>query len=253
MDGADKFQNQAQFLCRFLGLTMNYGNEMAQWCLKANGKIVPRRSAVPLNTSQLNNNEEILKRNVFTNFIRKRYGDSINFPPLPIKTEDLDFFPYEDGGEKNTPRLIPDTEAVYSTGLPVLQQPVTYRILNNKVYLSQGGSMQVAKAAQRVLDEDGKLVGTYSFNTMLNTLVCDVEFPDGATNPYTANIITKNIHNSLDSDGHISRTFGEILNYYKTANTVAIDDATDVGRNGRRYQRKTTAGWNLLIGMKGVS
>ena len=61
MDGAAKFQNQAQFLCQFLGPTKNDGNEIAQWCLKANGKIIHRRSFVPLTTAQLNNNEEIMK------------------------------------------------------------------------------------------------------------------------------------------------------------------------------------------------
>ena len=40
------------------------------------------------------------------------------------------------------------------------------------------------------------------------------------------------------------------MNYCKTAKYVAIADATTVGQNGRIYQRKTTAGWNLLIGMK---
>ena len=54
MDGAAKFPNQSQFLCRVLGTTKNDGNEMAQWCLKANGKIVPRRYFVPITTSQLN-------------------------------------------------------------------------------------------------------------------------------------------------------------------------------------------------------
>ena len=85
---------------------------------------------------------------------------------------------------------------------------------------------------------------------MLNTLMYDVDFPDGATKPYAANIIADNIHNSVDSDGHRSRPFGEISNYCKTANTIAIADATAVGRNGRRYQRNKTAVWNLLIGMK---
>ena len=61
MDGAAKFPNQAQFLCRVLGTTKNDGNEMAQWCLKANEKIFPRRYDVPLTTPQLNSNEEILK------------------------------------------------------------------------------------------------------------------------------------------------------------------------------------------------
>ena len=39
--------------------------------------------------------------------------------------EDIYFVPYEDDGEKDTPRLIPETEAVGSTGLHVLQKPVT--------------------------------------------------------------------------------------------------------------------------------
>ena len=167
--------------------------------------------------------------------------------------EDLDFSPYEDDGEKNTPRLIPDTESVDSTGLPVLQQPVTDILPNDQLYLPQGESIQVAKVSWRVLDEYGKLVGTYSDNLMLNTLMYDVEFPDGATKPYAANMIAENIHNSVDSDGHQYRFFGDILNYCKTPNAVAIDDATVVERNRRRYQRKTTSVWNLLIWMKDLS
>ena len=164
--------------------------------------------------------------------------------------EDLDFIPYEDDGEKNTPRLIPETEAVYSTGLPVLQQPVTDRLLHNQVYLPQGESMQVTKVSRIILYEDGKLVGTYSDNPMINTHMYDVEFLDSATKPYAANMISENIHNSVESDVHRSKPFGDMMNYCKTANAVAIADDTAIGWNGRRYQSKTNAGWNLLIGMK---
>ena len=73
--------------------------------------------------------------------------------------------------------------------------------------------MKVAKVARRILDEDENIVGTYSENPMLNTLMYDVELLYGATKPYYANMIAENIHNSVDSDGHQSRTFGEILNY----------------------------------------
>ena len=71
-------------------------------------------------------------------------------------------------------------------------------------------SMQVAKISRRILDEDGKLVGKYSNNPMLNTLMYDVEFPDGATKPYAVNMIAENIHNSVDLDGHRSRPFGGV-------------------------------------------
>ena len=52
-------------------------------------------------------------------------------------------------GDKNTPWLIPEAEAVDSTVLPVFQQPVIDRLLNNQVYLPQGESMQVAKVVRR--------------------------------------------------------------------------------------------------------
>ena len=58
--------------------------------------------------------------------------------------------------------------------------------------------MKVAKVSRRILDEDGKLVGTYYENPILNTLMYDVEVPDGATNPYAANMIAENV----DLDGH---------------------------------------------------
>ena len=76
---------------------------MAQWCLKANGEMVPRRFVVPLTTAKLNNKEEILKRIFFTNCIRKSYVDSINLDHFPINMEDLYFSPYGDDGEKIQP------------------------------------------------------------------------------------------------------------------------------------------------------
>ena len=117
------------------------------------------------------------------------------------------------------------------------------------IYL-KGRVCKFSKVSWRIIYEYVKLVGIYYDNLMLNTLMYDVEFPDSATKPYAYNTIDENIHNSVDSDVHWSITFGETVNYCKTANAVAIADATVVGRNGRRYQRKTTAGWNLLIGMK---
>ena len=55
MNGAAKLPNQSQFLCLVLGPTKNDGNEMAQWCLKMNVNILPRRSIFPFKTSELKN------------------------------------------------------------------------------------------------------------------------------------------------------------------------------------------------------
>ena len=80
----------------------------------------------------------------------------------------------------------------------------------------------------------------------------DVEFPDCATKPYVSNTIAEKIHKYVDLYGHQYRPFGGILNKCKTANAVAIADAIDVKRDGRRYQRKSTSVWNLPIEMKDI-
>ena len=38
----------------------------------------------------------------------------------------------------------------------------------------------MAKVVRRVVDSDGKAVGTYNSNPILNTMVYECEFPDGA-------------------------------------------------------------------------
>ena len=58
---------------------------MAQWVLKANGKVVPQRSLPPLTIAEKHSKVENKKRDVFDALIERRMGTSINPPPT---TED---------------------------------------------------------------------------------------------------------------------------------------------------------------------
>ena len=64
---------------RFLGLAKNKGNEMTQWCLKSNGKFVPRRTVKRITAEQLapSNAVEIAKRTAFEDCISRKLGDSL--------------------------------------------------------------------------------------------------------------------------------------------------------------------------------
>ena len=77
---------------------------MAQWILKENGKVVPRRTLHRLTSNELapSNKVEIDKHSNFTLLIRANLGDSISLPhaPLPAVHEDLwDLEPYYDKQE----------------------------------------------------------------------------------------------------------------------------------------------------------
>ena len=62
--------------------------------------------------------------------------------------------------------------------------------------------MQSAKVIGRSKDVDGKIIGDYNNNSILNTMIYDVEFPDGEVQEYSANVIAENIYAQVDVEGH---------------------------------------------------
>ena len=78
-----KYPYQQECLGRCLGPAKNEGNEMAQWILKFNGKIVPRRSVRRLTPGELalSNETEVRKRQQFDENIQSKLGDSYSLPP----------------------------------------------------------------------------------------------------------------------------------------------------------------------------
>ena len=63
---------QQRVLGRVLGPARGSGNEMAQWILEANGRVVPRRSLRPLNVDEVHSPVEIKMREVFDELIQRR-------------------------------------------------------------------------------------------------------------------------------------------------------------------------------------
>ena len=49
---------------------------MAQWVLKANGNVVPRRTLRPLKVDEVHSPTEAKKRETFTALIERRWGTS---------------------------------------------------------------------------------------------------------------------------------------------------------------------------------
>ena len=75
------------------------------------------------------------------------------------------------------------------------------KIINAEVLLQHGDSVQYAKVLQRSLGPDGITVGKYDDNPGLNSIIYDVEFPDGTVKEYSANVIAENMLTQVDSDG----------------------------------------------------
>jgi hypothetical protein len=250
-ENKNKFPFNKEVLGRVLGPSKGEGNEMAQWILKANGNVVPRRSHRPLKTEEVHSEQERMKRNVFDALIVRRWGTSIN-PPNNEDTEDSDtggdeFEEYEDEDEEA--RVIPDIEdTVDAKGRLLNQMPAYDRILNSEVSLQVGEDMAVGKVTQRALGPDGTVAGTYDENPSLNTMIYEVEFPNGDVKEYAANIIAENMLTQVDTDGYSLTMMKGIIDYKKD-DAVAIpkSEMHVVTSRGNKKLRKTTIGWKLLV------
>jgi hypothetical protein len=244
-DQKEKFPFNREVLGRILGPAKGEGNEMAQWVLKANGRVVPRRTCRPLTVAETHSNQEMKKRTIFDGLIERRWGTSIN-PPKPESEYD-EYEEYEDDDE--VARKIPEIEdSVDANGLLLNQLPAYDKILHSEVALQLGDSMSTGKVTQRALGPDGRTAGTYDDNPMLNSIVYEVEFPDGQVKEYAANVIAENMLTQVDSDGYSTTILKAIIDYRKDeAVAVPKADRHVYTSSGQKRLRKTTVGWSLLI------
>ena len=217
-----------------MGPAVNSGNEMAQWILKCNGQVIPRRTARPLTEEEIHSPIEKRKRNVFDNAIRHTLGDSINPPSAEPPPEEVIPEPYEDSEEK--PRSIPDADnGLYD------------ELVSAELTLPHDNSIQRATVIRRSRDNDGKLTGVASDNPITDSRIYDVMFDDGTVKQYAANIIAENIYSQVDANGHHSLLLDEILDYRKKDGALTKENMYVVTKRGNRKLRKTTIGWDFKI------
>jgi len=246
-DDTKAFPLNREQLGRVLGPAKGEGNEMSQWILNSRGNVLPRRSPRPLTVAEIHSEHEKSKRKIFDDLIQRRHGTSLNPPIVRDEEESDEFEEYEDDDEKA--RVVPDIEdTVDATGKLLNQMPAYDRILHAEVSLQLGEELVTGKVARRALGPDGRVTGTYDENPMLNSMIYEIEFPDGQIKEYAANVIAENMLTQVDADGYSITMMDAIIDYRKDdATAVPKSEMYVVTKRGQRKLRKTTIGWSLLI------
>jgi Reverse transcriptase (RNA-dependent DNA polymerase) len=249
-DHTGDFPMPREILGRILGPARGEGNEMAQWVLKANGKVVPRRSCRLLTIAELNSEAEQEKRKVFDQLILKRWGSAIEPPEGHTSDVKDELEPYFDEDDP-IPSSVPDyDDPVDANGNAINQQPSYDRMINMELALPQGDSLKLAKVIRRSVNHEGKFTGTYDENPLLNSMTYDVEFPDGEVKEYSANVIAENLLSQVDTEGSHLNIFDCILEHKSNDTALTQEDAYLVTSSGQRRIRKTTEGWMFLVQWK---
>ena len=204
----------------------------------------------PTKVDEIHSPVEIKKSEVFDELIQRRWGT----PMTPPNTHQPKAFEkYEDHEQQEQPTLEVE-DIVDSTGKLINQQPAYDQIINTEVQLQLGEEMVNGKVIQRTIGPDGKVTGTYDNNPFLNSIIYDVEFPDGQVKEYAANIIAENMLTQVDS--HVmSITLMEAIVDHRKDDEKALQHHNKYvqTKKGRRHLRKTMKGWELLIKWKDKS
>ena len=69
----------------------------------------------------------------------------------------------------------------------------------------------MTKVVQQSVGSDKKIIGSFLKNSVLNSLLYEVEFMDGAIKQYSENLIAKKILMNADSSGYNNHTLAGIL------------------------------------------
>ena len=86
---------------------------------------------------------------------------------------------------------------------------------------------------------------------MLNTVVYDVDFPNGSSREYSANFIAENMISQVGDDGFQTRIMEEIIDSQMDICVACPKSAKLVKRKGyHKRLRCTTKGWKLLVKWK---
>ena len=114
--------------------------------------------------------------------------------------------------------------------------------------------MVTCQETQRTIGPHRQVTGTYDNNPYLNSIIYDVEFPDGQVKEYAANIIAENVLTQVDSDGMSTTLMEAIVDHRRDKEKGRQHHDKHVQtRNGRHHLRKTTKGLELLIMWKDKS
>jgi hypothetical protein len=117
------------------------------------------------------------------------------------------------------------------------------------VQLSIGDKVNTGKVTGRKRGLDGVARGKASTNPILNTRTYNVEFKNGRSEEYTANVIAENMYAQCDEEGNQFIMLQDIVGHNTDGHAVERADMyIKVGSN--RQIRKTTKGWHLCVKWK---
>ena len=247
-----KFPHEKKRLGRWLGIAEVSTDVMASFILTETGKVIVRKSIWAISVDERATDEIKAAMTQLDVAITAKVGDSVRPKDFdPDLADDIMEVPddiFTDSGDEDV--VVPyDQDATQQEADD--STPEAYdQYLTAEVLLPHGGEMLKAKVVGRKKDANGNPMGKRNNNPLLDSRTYEVEFPDGSTDAFTANLIAENILSQVDAEGKSYAIISEIVDHRKNGDALSKDDAMKNTRSGGSTMRHTTKGWALQVEWK---
>lgn len=244
------FPEDKQKLGRYLGPTdPGIGSTMSYKILRPSGKLVRRTTVRKLTPQEWEDKANTKLRDKFDEDIAQKLGsamteadlstvDGITTKGRKISAVTPEYEAYEDDDEKH--ERIKEVDD--------LDQETYDAYVLSQVMLPKGDEMSLGTVTKRKRNSDGKPIGRYNHNPILDSSVYEVEFPDGEVMEYAANVIAENLYTQVDEEGRHQVVFDEIVDHKATDRAMSqSEEDLFIIKNGRKHPRITTKGWKLCV------
>jgi hypothetical protein len=235
-------------LGRDLGAAIDIVPAMTRKILKQNGSVMYRSSVRPLTQDEIQSPTERKERDKFDIAIGKKFGPAMSkndFQDDPYNeyfvTPAYEF--YDD--DEVSPSKMPDIDDIKEE-----HDVDTYdQYVGAHVRFPIGDEIQSGKVVRRKRELDGTVRGRSNANSMLDTRNNEIEWPDGCSDEYTANVIAYNMYAQCDIEGRQYNLMEGIIDHKTDGHAVAPSDMY-IKHVSNNKVRKTTKGWHLFVEWK---
>ena len=143
--------------------------------------------------------------------------------------------------------IVEDKDPLDDNETLMFEEPIDDILINTECNLPLKNQLHPAIVKKRSIDKDGREIGMFDPNPVLNTVLYDVEFNDGSVRQYTANMIAQNLVDQVDNYGYSLSRLEAIVDYRKDKSALTKDQINFKTKSGKSRSRKSTKGWKMLV------
>ena len=242
-------------LARWLGVSHRVGSDLCYWLVTESGQLISKTSVEHVTRDDYLQEDTKVMIERFDEKLEERLDDT-NFTlegEGGVDLKMLEDIVDNDGIGAMAEEGITPTEEEYDDML-VEERPdieddeVIDKYLNMELTMGVGtDDERRGRVVKRSKGIGGEPIGRAHANPYFDTREYDIEFTDGTTERYSANVIADNMYAQVDDEGNMFQLLDEITNHKKDGTAVDISDGMITSKNGNVKPRITTQGWWLLV------